>query len=115
MTESQSSINLDYLQELSDGDLEFEKDLLEIYLEDSKLHIEAAKSAIANRDHYTLGREAHHLKGASGNVGAIEMQSLSLELEQKSELQDWQPVNQIIANLEDGLVKVQLFLDSHYA
>jgi histidine phosphotransfer protein HptB len=112
---SQSPIDLVYLQQLSEGDTEFEIDLLEVYLEDCKLHLETIKTAIADLDYPTLSAEFHQLKGASGMVGALNLQELFRELEHKSKSQDCQLTSQIITDIEEGLVKVKQFFESHYA
>jgi histidine phosphotransfer protein HptB len=115
MNQTECPIDLEYLQQLSDGDLEFEQELLQVYIEDGGQHLQAAKTAIADRDQANLAREAHHLKGASGNVGAIEMQSLAQQLEEKGKILDWHSTNNLSADLEAGLERISKFITSHYA
>jgi histidine phosphotransfer protein HptB len=107
-------IDLEYLQQLSDGDLEFEQDLLQVYIEDSKQHIEAAKAAITNQDCQTIARGAHQLKGASGNVGAIQIQAYAKLLEEKVLIEDWQETTEALANLEEGLNRIITFVANRY-
>lgn len=76
-----SAIDFSYLASISDNDREFEEELLRVYLEDAQTHLEGARLAIEALDWEKLGKEAHHLKGASGNVGAQSLQSLALTLE----------------------------------
>lgn len=77
-------INLEYLNQISEGDQEFESELLSLFIDDAKQHIQAAEAAIEVGDFKTLEREAHHLKGSSGNVGAQFMQSIAYDLEQEA-------------------------------
>jgi histidine phosphotransfer protein HptB len=108
-------IDLEYLQQLSDGDTEFELELLEVYLEDTKQHLQAAKAAIAAQDGAQLAREAHHLKGASGNVGAMAMQAMAYKLEQLERNKVWADGDALIDDLERGLGAIALFSSERYA
>lgn len=107
-------INLEHLSTLSDADPMFEQELLEVYLEDSYSHLELAKQAIATKDSNELAREAHHLKGASGNVGADTMQALSKDLEQASKNLNWADALSLIPHLEQGLQEIHTFLTTNY-
>ncbi len=101
--------------QLSDGYLEFEIELLQVYIVDGNQHLQAAKVAIANQDNASLAREAHHLKGASGNVGALGMQSLAQQLEEKGKIQDWQATHDLGKDLEAGLKNISDFIAVHYS
>ncbi|PLS67944.1 MAG: Hpt domain-containing protein [Cyanobacteria bacterium M5B4] len=83
-----SAIDLAYLVLISDNDREFEEELLQVYIDDCQEHLQQAALAIQSLAWENLAREAHHLKGASGNVGAQEMQSLALALETAAKAQD---------------------------
>ncbi len=76
-------LDLNYLHLLSEGDPFFEQELLELFVEDAQVHLMLLKAAIESQDLETVGREVHHLKGASSNVGASSMQSLAVQLEQE--------------------------------
>lgn len=83
-----SSIDFDYLALISDNDREFESELLAVYITDSEEHLKLAAQAILELDYSSLAKESHHLKGASGNVGAHTLQALALELENTAKSQD---------------------------
>lgn len=74
-------IDWDYLAELSGGDREFEQELLLTFVEDAQNHLDAAQAAASRQDLDAIMREAHHLKGSSGNVGANGIQTLAAQLE----------------------------------
>lgn len=59
------------LQTLSDGDKAFEAELLQLFVEDTRSHLSKLAEAIARDDADQVRRLAHHLKGASANVGAL--------------------------------------------
>ena len=74
-------VNLVRIQETSDGDLEFEQELIEMYIEDAREHLDALKAQIAERDVEQVRRSAHTLKGSSSNIGATKMQDMSYQME----------------------------------
>jgi HPt (histidine-containing phosphotransfer) domain-containing protein len=107
-------INLDHLRQLSDGDREFELELLQIFVEDAHSHLEAAKAAIATNDCETLAREVHQIKGASGNVGAEAMQALALDLERQAQARELQNPTGIIQQLAEYLSQIEAFISANY-
>ncbi|WP_019499744.1 Hpt domain-containing protein [Pseudanabaena sp. PCC 6802] len=106
-------INLDYLHQLSDGDKEFELELLQVFVEDTYSHLDLAKAAIATNDCETLAREAHQIKGASGNVGAEVMQVLALNLERQAQTKELHSPTDIIQQLSDYLSQIESFMSSY--
>ena len=103
-------INLEHLHQLSDGDTDFELELLQVFVEDTQSHLDAARSAIATNDYRTLEREVHQIKGASGNVGAQSMQVLALALEQQAQKQELINPTEIVSQLEQQLSQVKAFM-----
>ena len=93
------------LVSISEGDREFELELLEAYIDDSRDCIAAMEAAMSVSDWDKLGVIAHQLKGASGNVGAIQMQRFCAQLEQDARAKC--PTN-AIQSLIQGLESVQL-------
>ncbi|MGF1600418.1 MAG: Hpt domain-containing protein [Thermosynechococcaceae cyanobacterium] len=94
-------INRNRLQEYSGGEIEFEIELLNLFIEDAQQHLDtidvAISSAIkptegaaegdyseglAGSNLETIYQEAHHLKGASGTIGAERFEAISTQLEQ---------------------------------
>ncbi|MGB7412646.1 MAG: Hpt domain-containing protein [Thermosynechococcaceae cyanobacterium] len=94
-------INRSRLQEYSGGEIEFEQELLNLFMVDAQQHLDAIDVAIASatdRPEKSATRslseentvvnldiiyqEAHHLKGASGSIGAERFQKLAAQLEQ---------------------------------
>jgi histidine phosphotransfer protein HptB len=108
-----SPINLEYLHQISDGDTEFELELLNLFIEDARLHLEAAKLAVKAADFHNLEREAHHLKGSSGNVGAQAMQAIAQTLEQQALKNSLEDVPAQIIALETYLKEVEGFTNTY--
>ncbi len=76
-----SPIDIERLYQTSGGDAEFEKELLELFIEDTQPHLANLTRALAEKDFDRLQMEAHYIKGASINMGANMMHSLALQLE----------------------------------
>jgi HPt (histidine-containing phosphotransfer) domain-containing protein len=101
-------INLEQLHQISEGDIEFEIEVLQVYVEDVLQRIEIIRQAIASNDHAQIMKEAHHIKGSSSNVGALQMRDLAVQLEDLNLDQELAKAPNI---LEDMLVKMQAVED----
>jgi histidine phosphotransfer protein HptB len=78
---SMEPINLRRFREVSMGDEEFMGELIDIYLEDMPLQLEALRVAVQSQDAAAAAATAHRLKGASGNMGADSLSALCHDLE----------------------------------
>jgi len=63
------------------GDEEFLEEVLDVFMEDVPEQIKLLKSALANADATGLRKQAHSLKGASGNTGMRRMADTALAIE----------------------------------
>lgn len=75
-------IDWEHLHQISDHNPEFEQELLTIFVEDVRQHLAVAPEAIAARNRQQIESIAHHVKGASANVGILDMQAIATTLEQ---------------------------------
>jgi signal transduction histidine kinase/DNA-binding response OmpR family regulator len=73
------------LRERLMGDDELAREILAEFLTDLDQQLAALRAALAAREAETVRRRAHQIKGACGNVGALAMQALALELEHGAE------------------------------
>lgn len=91
-----SLIDWDYLATLSGGDREFEQELLQTFVEDAQLRLTSLVAALTSGNLDQVKRDAHHLKGASANVGITAIKNVAAQLEQQVTLAAAQPlVNQL--------------------
>ncbi|MGV0024634.1 GAF domain-containing protein [Phormidesmis priestleyi] len=104
------TIDWDHLHQISDGNTDFEQELLQIFVIDAQDHLNTAQSALATGDHKAVARAAHHLKGASANVGLTEMQTIASKLEYQSQQQNLTDAPQWLSALADSIQTVQGFL-----
>jgi len=63
------------------GDEAICAEILQVFIADIPLRIKEIEEALAQNDLPTLKRGAHTIKGASGNVGALKLQAIALQLE----------------------------------
>ncbi len=100
MSGNDTLIDLTHLQACSGGDSAFEKEILELFVADSHGHLTAVKAAIAIQDFETIRREAHHIKGASSNVGANGMQALAQAVEHHASADQLDRLSSLLVELE---------------
>ncbi len=78
----QLPVDLEYLHQLSEGDTEFERTILQIFVENTQEQLQMVRTAVDNRDLATIQYRIHEIKGASANVGAVAIEQLATHLEQ---------------------------------
>lgn len=64
-------VDTDRLREVTSGDVELERELIELYLESAAGLIQNIGSAVVSGDLDAVRRGAHTLKGSSANLGAV--------------------------------------------
>jgi len=94
-------IDLSRIQETSDGDTEFEIELIEMYLEDAEMHLGTIQKGIEDADAPSVKRAAHTLKGSSANIGANAIRSTAYVLEQRGAVGDLEGAEADLAELRE--------------
>jgi HPt (histidine-containing phosphotransfer) domain-containing protein len=74
-------IDTAHLHQLSEGDLSFEAELLQTFVDDTELRIPVMRQALADENFEVIARQAHQIRGASSGVGVPAMQALARRLE----------------------------------
>ncbi|MGI8933318.1 MAG: Hpt domain-containing protein [Phormidesmis sp.] len=112
-TFAQSDFDWQQLRQLAGEDVDFEAELLAIFLHDAEESLRQLEQAIAHQNIRTIEEIAHSLRGASANVGASALARAAHQLEQiarsgemtgtQAQLQDLRSHYQIIwASRESG-------------
>jgi HPt (histidine-containing phosphotransfer) domain-containing protein len=107
---SKSPIDLEQLNQISEGDIEFEVEVLQVYVEDISQRIDKIREAIAIQDYTQIRKEAHHIKGSSSNVGAMKMRSFAVQLEELDENQDSEKVLPISDQMLEEMQAIEQFM-----
>jgi len=110
MTDSFDLIDWQQLHQLSEGSKEFEIELLQMFVEDTQARLEVLKLAIASADFLQVEQQAHHLKGASANIGAKTIYASTVILEQKARAQDLRGTDKLLAEINRTHKHIQAFL-----
>jgi len=106
----ESPVNLEQLHQISEGDIEFEIEVLQVYVEDISQRLDKIRAEIIGNKWSQIMGEAHHLKGASSNVGAFQVQTLALQLEVLNQSQDSEKALGLIDEMFLRLKEVELFI-----
>lgn len=69
------------LRDLTDGDAEFERELLETFVASARVLMAEVRAGLMARDAAGVAKDAHALKGVSLNVGATSLAKFASELE----------------------------------
>ncbi len=92
--------DLEVIMERVFGDKEFLKELIEIFLNDTPLHIREIRTAYKAKDLAEVQRVAHTIKGSSGNFAALSLQKTALSLEQTCKAGDYRKIGLLIDTIE---------------
>jgi HPt (histidine-containing phosphotransfer) domain-containing protein len=74
-------IDFRQIQDISEGEFEFEASIIAMYLEDTQQRIEQLPELLEHCEFEKIKRQAHTLKGASGSLGVEVLREASLQLE----------------------------------
>ena len=97
------AIDLEALHELTGGDAEFERELVETFVSSGDQCLADILAALEVRDWETIGKRAHSLKGASANMQAHSLSVAASELENAARAQSVQDLDSLVHRLKDRL------------
>jgi PAS domain S-box-containing protein len=75
------AVHLQRIQAIADGDLIFERELIEAFLSSTEEHLKALEAALDEGNGEEVERRAHTIKGSSANAGARGMQEIADRIE----------------------------------
>ena len=116
MSNPTNPIDLDRLHQISRGDKDLQVEFLQIFIEETEIHLEQLKLAISVNDLIDAIAQAHAIKGASSNLGVplmqaaaaqIESQARSLQQAPNSTPASWEGLADLIAQLEQTFEAVK--------
>ncbi|HEY0943394.1 MAG TPA: PAS domain-containing protein [Steroidobacter sp.] len=102
-------VDLSRLNELTDGDPEFIRELAETFIASGEQVLEEARAALAMLDRVNLSRIAHKLKGASANVHAGPLRNLAHTLETQAASLDQASLAELVTQLAGELQRAKQF------
>ncbi len=82
------------------GDEDFAKEIIDDFLKQIPDNLFALKNALNKKDLLLVKREAHIIKGASGNVGALVLQKIAEQIEISGEKKDFVKTESFVEELD---------------
>lgn len=103
-----SSINLDYLINITGGDNAIMAEMIELLLEETPKHLQNIREYLDNEQWTKLGAEAHKIKPMLMYVGLTDLHDAAQELEAHGKnAQNLDAVPNLINTIETGFSNVQ--------
>lgn len=102
-----SPVDLQRMREAADGDEEFLRQLVEVFIDDTDLRVRELNAAIMAGDSRVVGRTAHQLKGSSANMGANGLFDFARRLEKLGEGNSLSGAGELFVGLEAEFQRVR--------
>ncbi|WP_204106586.1 MULTISPECIES: response regulator [Spirulina sp. CCY15215] len=108
----EQTIDRPYLDEITEGDREFQGELLRSFLMDAEIDLDKAKQAFTVGDAIALEHHAHRIKGGSASIGASVLLEAAGELEDLVRNNQLEPelVSILLSRIAEGLSQVKALL-----
>ena len=106
-------VNLSRLNDLTDGDPEFTRELVETFIASGEEAMAEAHASLDGLDRIRLSRIAHKLKGASANIHAEPLRDLSHSLEMQASSLDQPRLLELVGQLATELERAREFLNQY--
>ena len=112
-TEGRAPVILNRIQEIVCGDRDCERELIDTFLESNQEHFIVLDSALRSMDATVVEHEAHSIKGASGNMGAEQMEKLAKAIEDFGERGDLDSALEVFDSLKAEFERVRRYLEEY--
>jgi HPt (histidine-containing phosphotransfer) domain-containing protein len=110
----EAPVDLTSLRELTGGDNDFEREIIDLFLDDTVLRLDRIKEAIEGGNSIGVEAEAHSIKGVSGNMGAERFRKLAQTLEFKGKSEgSLEGAEQMLADLRSEFENVKRFFQEN--
>jgi PAS domain S-box-containing protein len=103
-------IDWNHLHQICENSEEFERELLQIFVTDTQPRLQLIAAAIVEENFPQLRQEAHHIRGASANLGLVTMRLAAGKLEQQASDRHFDHPLDHLAELQQALDQVRSFL-----
>jgi signal transduction histidine kinase/CheY-like chemotaxis protein/HPt (histidine-containing phosphotransfer) domain-containing protein len=108
-----SPVEIEQIQEVAEGDAEFERDLIETFLLDCENQIRRLEAALSERDAEEVRIRAHTIKGSCANAGAKVMQELACRMETIGAGGDLAPALEAFSEFKESFEQAREYLHVH--
>lgn len=111
---SEVTIEESVLQEASDGDAEFERDLLVTFLETTAEAVTQMEGVLAAQDFSSLEKLAHFVKGGAKSIGALALADAAAHLESAGNRSDLQTATEYVPAMVTAFNSVEAWIHERY-
>ena len=105
------AIDWDQLSQLSEGNQDFEVELIKLFFVETKTLLILLGEAIVRSDLRRVEHIAHQIKGSSGNMGFRAMAQIAGQLEQQARQQNLNLASSLLHELTQWILEIQNFLE----
>ena len=102
-------VDLDFLRNITDCDVEFEQDLLKTFIESSRNHVRKMEKSIGDLHSNDWYLSSHSFKGSSAVIGAFSLAKMLEEVQSQKDATDEDKIK-ILKNIKEALYNVLIFL-----
>lgn len=108
---NKNPVDVEFLQSIVDGDLDFQKELFVIFVENAERNVKKMEDALAGNDNNAWYMSSHAFKGAAASIGAFDLSKV-LEYAQKHPEDSQVVKHEIVDKVKEELGEVLEFIDS---
>jgi len=106
-------VQIERIQEISDGDTDFERELILSFLSDMEPRFSALDTHVQEKNAEGIHQEAHAIKGSSANAGAKGMQEIAARIEIMGASGEMEAAPEALESLKSEFWQVRDFLHSY--
>jgi len=111
--EDEAPVDFKPVHTASEGDREFERELLTVFLSDCTQRVKNLVAAASAGNAETMRREAHTIKGAGGNIGARRLQELAYQFEKLATPEHQAHAEQLAGELREEFARVRQCVEEY--
>jgi histidine phosphotransfer protein HptB len=110
---SKAALAIDWAQlyQISDGNQEFEVELIKLFFVETKTLLTNLSGAIGAQNMQHVEHIAHQIKGSSGNIGFRSMSAIADQLERQARQQNLTSASRYLQELTQWILEIQKFLE----
>ncbi|MBK4730469.1 PAS domain S-box protein [Oxynema sp. CENA135] len=108
--EPEEIFDLEWLEQITQNDRQFQIEVLQTFLEDTQLEVEQAQVAFEASDWQTLCRLAHQIKGGAATIGLRKMPEIAEGLERRAAEEDGSQVAPLLGAIADILTNIKRYV-----
>ncbi|OQY44402.1 MAG: hypothetical protein B6240_10585 [Desulfobacteraceae bacterium 4572_87] len=106
-------VNPRRLRDLTGGDKDFEREIIDLFLKDTSRHLDQLETAVKEADAPSVEASAHAIRGAAANMGAEKFRKLAQGLELKGKNSALHGADEDFGHLKSAFEAVKRFFEKN--